>query len=203
LFAVRSQLLIDLDGNHRFDGRGESVTVDKPVTIAGTNYRVIEIARDGTSFKLVPAPASAEAQQAADRAQPSPIRQGRTRRASAIGQSVELTFTDVISGKPIDLQKDLKGRVVVLDFWATWCGPCVAEMPHMKQLYAQYKDKGVEFIGVSLDNPEDKGGLTALKKYAKENEIGWPQYHVQGKGGDHTFASGWGGRAEGDRHGTR
>ena len=51
--------------------------------------------------------------------------------------------------------KGLKGKVVVIDFWATWCGPCVAEMPTMKKLYAEYKDKGVEFIGVSL---EPEGG---------------------------------------------
>ena len=65
----------------------------------------------------------------------------------------------------------------------------------MKHLYAQYKDKGVEFIGVSLDNPEDKGGLTALKKYVSENDIAWPQYHQNGKGGDKNFSSGWGVRS--------
>ena len=57
---------------------------------------------------------------------------------------------------------DLKGKVVVVDFWATWCGPCVGEMPNMKKLYAEYKPKGVEFIGVSLDQPESAGGLKAL-----------------------------------------
>ena len=53
--------------------------------------------------------------------------------------------------------KGLKGKVVVIDFWATWCGPCVAEMPKMKELYAKYRDQGVEFIGVSLDQPKERG----------------------------------------------
>ena len=52
--------------------------------------------------------------------------------------------------------KGLKGKVVVIDFWATWCGPCVAEMPKMKELYAKYRDQGVEFIGVSLDQPKEQ-----------------------------------------------
>ena len=66
---------------------------------------------------------------------------------------------------------------MVIDFWATWCGPCVAEMPKMKELYAKYRDKGVEFIGVSLDQPKEQGGLDKLKKFVKENEIAWPQYY--------------------------
>lgn len=85
----------------------------------------------------------------------------------------------------------LKGKVVVLDFWATWCGPCVAEMPHMKDLYRTLKGEGVEFIGISLDQPEEKGGLTALKEYVHKNEVPWPQYY-QGKGWDGDFSRAWG-----------
>jgi thiol-disulfide isomerase/thioredoxin len=114
--------------------------------------------------------------------------QGKLRQEGAIGQPCELSFTDAISGKPISMA-DLKGKIVVLDFWATWCGPCVAEMPKMKELYAEYKDKGVEFIGISLDNPGD--GLAKLKDFVTQNDIPWPQYY-QGQGGQSAFSSGWG-----------
>ena len=87
--------------------------------------------------------------------------------------------------------KALKGKVVVIDFWATWCGPCIAEMPKMKELYAKYKDKGVEFIGVSLDQPKEKGGLDKLKEYVKKNDIQWPQYY-QGNFWQSAFSSSWG-----------
>ena len=115
----------------------------------------------------------------------------KMRQVDGVGKPFELSFTDAISGKPIDLQKDLKGKVVVVDFWATWCGPCVGEMPHMKELYSQFKPKGVEFVGISLDQPEDKGGLDALKKFVAENQIAWPQYY-QGNFWQSEFSSGWG-----------
>ena len=79
----------------------------------------------------------------------------------------------------------------MVDFWATWCGPCVAEMPKMKELYAEYKDKGVEFIGVSLDQPKEQGGLDKLKEFVAKNEIAWPQYY-QGKGWESEFSTSWG-----------
>jgi thiol-disulfide isomerase/thioredoxin len=85
--------------------------------------------------------------------------------------------------------KALQGKVVVVDFWATWCGPCVAEMPTMKKIYAEYKDKGVEFVGISLDNAE--GGLEKLKTFVHEKDIPWPQY-FQGNGWESKFSMSWG-----------
>ena len=101
---------------------------------------------------------------------------GERRQHERIGEPFDLEFTDAITGKHVSM-KDLRGKVVVVDFWATWCGPCVAEIPEMLRLYAKYHDRGVEFLGVSHDLPEEDGGLESLKKFVKEREIPWPQYY--------------------------
>ncbi|HWE36876.1 MAG TPA: TlpA disulfide reductase family protein [Isosphaeraceae bacterium] len=116
---------------------------------------------------------------------------GLLRRVDGIGKPFELTFKDAISGKEVSVQRDLKGKVVVVDFWATWCSPCVQELPPLKELYAKYHDKGVEFVGVSLDQPEDRGGLKKLRTFVAENGITWPQYY-QGDSWQGAFSQSWG-----------
>ena len=115
---------------------------------------------------------------------------GLLSRLEAVGKPFDLTFNDAISGTEISMQK-LRGKIVVVDFWATWCGPCVAEMPRMKELYAKYHGKGVEFIGVSLDYSAAEGGLDRLKAFVAKNEIPWPQYY-QGHGWESDFSRGLG-----------
>jgi thiol-disulfide isomerase/thioredoxin len=110
--------------------------------------------------------------------------------AKKIGKPFSLAFDDAVKGTHHSIE-GLKGKVVVLDFWATWCGPCVAEMPRMKKLYAEFHDKGVEFIGVSLDEPKQNGGLDKLKEFVAKHEIPWPQYY-QGNGWESEFSSGLG-----------
>lgn len=72
-----------------------------------------------------------------------------------------------IAGHPVKLS-DFRGQYVVLDFWATWCKDCRAEMPAMKQLYNDYGPKGVQFLGVSFDTD-----IQSLIDYGVENEIAW------------------------------
>ncbi len=116
---------------------------------------------------------------------------GTLKQIEGVGKPFELTFEEVRSGDEINLLSDLKGKVVVIDFWATWCGPCIAEMPKMKELYSQYKDQGVEFVGVSLDQAPSAGGREKLLNYIAENDIAWPQYY-QGNYWDSEFSKGWG-----------
>ena len=80
----------------------------------------------------------------------------------------DFSATD-LDGKPISLQQ-YRGKVILLDFWAVWCGPCISEMPNVKRVYNSYKDQGFDIIGVSLDT--DK---TRLHNYLKKNDIPWRQ----------------------------
>ncbi len=71
----------------------------------------------------------------------------------------------------------MRGKVVLIDFWATWCGPCVGEIPNLKQVYAQYKDHGFEIVGVSLDGDD----RAAFEQWLTDNQVSWPQiYDGQG-----------------------
>lgn len=120
----------------------------------------------------------------------TPFVPGLMRQLEQIGQPFALEFDDAITGRHVSMA-DLRGKVVVIDFWATTCGPCVREMPQMKALFAKYHERGVEFIGVSLDVPESRGGLRAVRNFVKQNSIPWPQYY-QGNGYDSAFSKGWG-----------
>jgi peroxiredoxin len=77
--------------------------------------------------------------------------------------------------KPLSIER-YKGKVVLLDFWATWCGPCVHELPNVLKTYEAYHGKGLEIIGISLD--QDKAKLT---KFIQDKGMTWPQF-FDGKG---------------------
>lgn len=72
-----------------------------------------------------------------------------------------------INGKSFSLSS-LKGKVVMLDFWATWCPPCVRSIPEAKNLWASFKNKEFAMVGISLDKD-----LDTWKSYVKEQQMGW------------------------------
>ena len=80
-------------------------------------------------------------------------------------------------------RESMKGQVVLIDFWATWCGPCIGEMPNLKAAYDEYHEKGFEIVGVSLDG-DDREHFTS---WLEENEVPWPQIY-EGNGWDATMA---------------
>lgn len=83
-------------------------------------------------------------------------------------KAADFTLKD-INGKSVTLSK-LKGKVVLLNFWATWCGPCRVEIPDLISLYKIYKKKGVEFLSVSLDEK----GEEIVKPFIKKYKIHYP-----------------------------
>src|ERR1051325_1311303 len=101
-----------------------------------------------------------------------------------VGQPLQLQFK-AVDGREVDVQK-LQGKVVLVDFWATWCKPCMAELPKVKATYAKLHEKGFEIIGISLDEKAE-----ALDRVLKKEEMTWPQY-MEEEGKENKFAGEFG-----------
>ena len=90
--------------------------------------------------------------------------------APALAQGKAPNFAlKTAEGRVVELSK-LQGKVVVVNFWATWCGPCRAEMPGMVEVYGAYRGKGVEFVGISLD----EGGWKDVIPFVKRMSLTYP-----------------------------
>ena len=74
-----------------------------------------------------------------------------------------------LEGKTVAM-KDLANKVVIIDFWATWCGPCREEIPHLNELYSELKSKGLEIVGISMDSD----GTDSVKDFVREFRMQYP-----------------------------
>ncbi len=104
----------------------------------------------------------------------SPLMAGASRRLGLLGKSMQVVGT-TLDGKSLDWRQ-YRGKVVLVDFWATWCGPCLRELPNVRKAYVDYHNKGFEVVGISMD--EDRA---QLDEFMSKNPMPWSTLH-EGKG---------------------
>jgi len=92
---------------------------------------------------------------------------GVARRLDLPGNEMPITGSR-LDGEPFDAQS-LQGKVVLVDYWATWCAPCIRELPNIKQLYDRFHDQGFEVVGISLDDDR-----AAVESFVQQRDIPWP-----------------------------
>lgn len=98
----------------------------------------------------------------------------KSKDAKAAPRKIQSFSAKDMDGKKIDFPSDYKGKIVMLDFWATWCNPCMAELPHVVSAYDKFHEQGFDVVGVTLDN---KGAEEKIKSVEAERGMKWPQIY--------------------------
>jgi peroxiredoxin len=154
------RLFIDVNGDGQYDFRRESFDARKPFNIGGTTYEIAGLTAAGARFSVV--------KSARTVAEIPPLPDLRP------GKKAPAFEAKTTGGQPVKFPSDYKDKVVMLDFWATWCGPCRAELPNLTKAYAHYHPQGFEVLGVSLDQTN---AAPKLALFTKENNMPCPQIY--------------------------
>ena len=153
-------LFLDVNGDGKFARRAEAFPAGKPFNLGGTTYELTNFSASGDFFQIVTSPLKVE------ETKPLPN--------LTVGHpSLPFTATNT-DGSVIKFPEAYKGKVVLLDFWATWCGPCVAEMPNVIAAYEKYHDKGFDILGVSFDKTN---AAAKLASFTTDHKMPWSQIY--------------------------
>jgi thiol-disulfide isomerase/thioredoxin len=113
---------------------------------------------------------------------------GCIKRLNAIGKPIRIQFVGV-DGHEVDTAK-MNGKVVLVDFWATTCSPCVRDLPQIKSLYEKYSEQGFEVIGISCDGQQTD--LEKFDQFIKQKQIPWSQFYEGKQQTENKFAQEYG-----------
>ncbi|MEO2018385.1 MAG: TlpA disulfide reductase family protein [Fuerstiella sp.] len=157
---------VDRDGNGKVSRRFEQAAMGKPFNFTGTTY--VFSLNDG----------SVSLEKAVEELEQMPLPPNLE-----IGQkSLEFVAT-TMNDVEVSFPSAYAGKIVMLDFWATWCGPCIGEIPNMKKAYTNWHVDGFEILGISFDRADMTEKIEA---FLEEKELPWPQIY-EGKMWDTTL----------------
>ncbi len=159
---ARVTLLIDKNNDGRFDPKTEAFDAAKPFRLAGASYEVTAIDVRGLSLALRKSGKNTSTITAAD---------------LKVGTDVLDFEARTMDGRTVHFPDDFRGKLVMLDFWATWCPPCVEEVPNIVAAYNQYHPNGFEILGVSLDQANKS---QVVQQFMAQAGMTWAQIYDGG-----------------------
>ncbi len=152
-------LVVDRDGDGRLGSVPmEGYSLGSPFNIGGTTYRVSSYSPAARRVVF-----SVSSKKVAEVPLPPDLRVGRV---------VPSVPGKTLGGKAVTFPKSFPGKIVMLDVWATWCGPCRGEFPFMRAAYAKYRNRGFEIVSMSIDDPGTQAKVAA---FTKANGMVWTQ----------------------------